>query len=57
MQQEILAQQLLVEMEDRRRVLVPAGDVLSILKRGSGNRSDRHHNPPSPLEEDLPSQE
>ena len=31
---EILAQQLLVETEDHRRVLVPAGDVLTVLKRG-----------------------
>ncbi len=34
---EILAQQLLVETEDHRRVLVPAGDVLTILKRGTGD--------------------
>jgi len=31
---EILAQQLLVETEDHRRVLVPAGEVLTVLKRG-----------------------
>jgi cell fate regulator YaaT (PSP1 superfamily) len=31
--QEILAQQLLVQMEDNRRVLIPASDVLSVLKR------------------------
>ena len=30
---EILAHQLLVETEDHRRVLVPAGDVLTILSR------------------------
>ncbi|HEX4591135.1 MAG TPA: regulatory iron-sulfur-containing complex subunit RicT [Gemmataceae bacterium] len=35
--QEILAGQLLVETEDHRRVLVPAGDVLTVLNRGSGN--------------------
>ncbi|MBL8829647.1 MAG: hypothetical protein JNM18_21900, partial [Planctomycetaceae bacterium] len=29
--QEILASQLLVEMEDRRRVLIPAADVLTVL--------------------------
>ena len=29
--QEILAGQLLVEMEDRRRVLIPAADVLTVL--------------------------
>lgn len=33
---EILAQQLLVETEDHRRVLVAASDVLTILNRGSG---------------------
>lgn len=32
--QEILAQQLLVQMEDNRRLLIPAGDVLTVLKRG-----------------------
>jgi len=31
---EILAQQLLVETEDRRRLLIPATDVLTVLKRG-----------------------
>jgi cell fate regulator YaaT (PSP1 superfamily) len=35
---EILAQQLLVETEDHRRVLVPAGDVLTILSRGTDIR-------------------
>lgn len=39
--QEILAQQLLVAMEDNRRVLIPAGDVLSVLKAGSGRRPPR----------------
>ncbi len=41
LQQEILARQLLVEMEDRRRVLVADHDVLTILKRGSGERESR----------------
>lgn len=36
--QEILTQQLLVEMEDRRRVLIPLSDVLTVLKAGSGKR-------------------
>ena len=39
--QEILSQQLLVAMEDNRRILIPATDVLTILKRGSGHREDR----------------
>jgi len=33
--QEILARQLLVEMEDRRRILIGASDVLSVLGRGA----------------------
>jgi cell fate regulator YaaT (PSP1 superfamily) len=39
--QEILAQQLLVETEDNRRVLIPAADVLSVLKVGSSRRPPR----------------
>ena len=31
--QEILAEQLLVETEDHRRILIPASDVLSIIKK------------------------
>jgi cell fate regulator YaaT (PSP1 superfamily) len=34
--QEILAGQLLVEMEDHRRVLMPATEVLSVLPGGRG---------------------
>ncbi len=33
--QEILAGQLLVETEDRRRVMIPASDVLTVLSRSS----------------------
>jgi cell fate regulator YaaT (PSP1 superfamily) len=36
--QEILAQQLLVSMEDNRRVLIPLADVLSVIKVGAGRR-------------------
>ena len=36
--QEILAQQLLVQMEDNRRLLIAAGDVLSVIKQGTGRR-------------------
>lgn len=36
--QEILACQVLLETEDRRRVLIEAAEVLTILKRGSGGR-------------------
>jgi cell fate regulator YaaT (PSP1 superfamily) len=36
--QEILAQQLLVQMEDNRRVLVDVSDVLTVVKAGGGRR-------------------
>jgi cell fate regulator YaaT (PSP1 superfamily) len=36
--QEILAQQLLVQMEDNRRVLVDVSDVLTVVKAGTGRR-------------------
>jgi cell fate regulator YaaT (PSP1 superfamily) len=39
--QEILSQQLLVAMEDNRRIMIPAGDVLSVIKAGSGRRPER----------------
>jgi cell fate regulator YaaT (PSP1 superfamily) len=44
--QEILAQQLLVAMEDNRRILIPASDVLSILKRPRGEEPRRPDNEP-----------
>lgn len=34
--QSILTQQLLVETEDNRRVLIPAHDILTVIRRGSG---------------------
>ncbi len=37
--QEILAQQLLVEMEDHRRIMIDAGEVLSVIKK-SRNHPD-----------------
>jgi len=36
--QEILAQQLLVQMEDNRRMLIGLGEVLSVVKQGTGRR-------------------
>ena len=39
--QEILAQQLLVATEDNRRILIPASDILTVLKTGSGRREGR----------------
>lgn len=39
--QEILAEQLLVAMEDNRRVLIDASEVLTVLKRGSGRKKPK----------------
>jgi cell fate regulator YaaT (PSP1 superfamily) len=39
--QEILAQQLVVEMEDHRRLIIDAGEVLSVIKKGDANSSRR----------------
>jgi cell fate regulator YaaT (PSP1 superfamily) len=36
---EVLAQQLLVETEDNRRLLVDAGDVLSVIRKGTKGKS------------------
>lgn len=48
---EILSQQLLVETEDHRRIMIPASDVLTVLSKSSGKA------PPSPSEpgDDEPS--
>jgi cell fate regulator YaaT (PSP1 superfamily) len=43
--QEILAQQLLVATEDNRRILIPASDVVTVLKTGTGRRPDREDRP------------
>lgn len=37
--QEILAQQLLVQMEDGRRILIGVAEVMTVLKTGTGKRS------------------
>ena len=37
---EILAQQVLIETEDHRRVLVDAKDVLSVIRKKSGQKKD-----------------
>jgi cell fate regulator YaaT (PSP1 superfamily) len=58
--QEILAQQLLVATEDNRRVMIPASDVVTVLKAGSGKRAPREDRPPRddrPPREDRPSRE
>lgn len=43
--QEILSQQLLVQTEDNRRILIAAATVLAVTRRGSGkpDRRDRDH--------------
>ncbi len=43
--QEILASQVLVEMEDHRRVLIPASDILTVLGKKPPGKSDA---PPRP---------
>lgn len=43
--QELLSQQLVVQMEDNRRILLHASDVLSVIRRG---------NQPEPTEDDDP---
>jgi cell fate regulator YaaT (PSP1 superfamily) len=42
--QSILTQQLLVETEDRRRVLVSHSEILSVLRRGSAKGTPRPEN-------------
>jgi cell fate regulator YaaT (PSP1 superfamily) len=39
--QSILTQELVVELEDHRRVMINASDVLSVLRRGSGRGRPR----------------
>jgi cell fate regulator YaaT (PSP1 superfamily) len=39
---EILSQQLLIQTEDNRRMLVPATDVLTVLQVGTGELRGRH---------------
>jgi cell fate regulator YaaT (PSP1 superfamily) len=39
--QEILAGQLLIKTEDHRRVMIPAEEVLTIIKRGTGELAPR----------------
>jgi cell fate regulator YaaT (PSP1 superfamily) len=71
--QEILAQQLLVETEDHRRILIPAGEILTVLKKQNstqgkpqrstenGNESGTDHRKQSsgnePLENDRDPEE
>jgi len=55
--QEILAQQLLVETEDHRRVMIPAAEILTVLSRASGNETadnSRRERRPSPDSRDKP---
>ena len=48
--QEILANRLLVQTEDMRRIVIEAADVLTVVKRGSGGgkkKSDKKKSPES----------
>ena len=52
--QEILTQQLLVSMEDGRRLLIPVSDVLTVLKTGTGNvRRGRSRDADEELRDDV----
>ncbi|MDG2380515.1 MAG: regulatory iron-sulfur-containing complex subunit RicT [Pirellulaceae bacterium] len=45
--QSILAEQLMVEMEDHRRVLIGASEILTVLRRGSGkSKSSKNRGAP-----------
>jgi cell fate regulator YaaT (PSP1 superfamily) len=44
--QEILAGQVLVQMEDMRRLVVDAADVLTVLSRGAGSRAKTRRGEP-----------
>jgi len=69
--QEILAGRLLVQTEDMRRIVIEGASVLTVLKRGSGERkrksspksnlqpAEKNATPPkkSPPDEDVPSRD
>ena len=44
--QEILSQQVLIATEDNRRVLIPAADVLTVLRAGGGRKGERTEDAP-----------
>ena len=52
--QSILASQLLVSMEDGRRVLINADEVLTVLKRGHGSEKRRGRNRKHETKHDQP---
>jgi cell fate regulator YaaT (PSP1 superfamily) len=54
---ELLSRQMLVSMEDERRVVVHAEEVLSVLGRSRSDRSDSSHNASDPLLDDLDDQD
>ena len=51
--QEILAGQLLVQMEDMRRIVIDAGDVMTVLSRSGGRSKPKNQSGsrPQPQEE------
>jgi cell fate regulator YaaT (PSP1 superfamily) len=46
LQHEILSQQLLIQTEDNRRILIPASDVLSVIRRGGEKKSGKKKSAP-----------
>jgi cell fate regulator YaaT (PSP1 superfamily) len=54
--QEILTSQVLVETEDGRRITIDGGDVLTVLKRGSGDGGHgrrKSRGPSEPIEDEA----
>ena len=51
LQQEILSQQLLVQTEDNRRILIAARDVISVTRRESSKKSGGDEHPRSTIPE------
>ncbi len=55
--QEILSQQLLVQTEDNRRILVAASEVLSVSRRSGGKRGNSEQGPSAPEDSSSPESE
>jgi len=51
--QQIISEQLLVEMEDHRRVVIDASDVLTVVKKSSGSSQGK----PKPEVKEVPARE
>jgi cell fate regulator YaaT (PSP1 superfamily) len=55
--QEILAGQVLVQMDDMRRLVIDAADVITVLSRGSQRGKPKREAPAETEEEDIPQAE